>query len=137
MLCHGNTHRSPLAEAVLASVVGDERVRSRGVKPNAKGPAAKKVREYAERNGWDLGQHRAGTVTADDLAWADLILYMDEGNLRRLNAMGVADDRLKCLAEYVGITKISDPAFTPRGPDLEELLDLVVSSSLACAKLVK
>ena len=38
----------------------------------------------AAARGFDLSRHTAAQVTADDLAWADEILVMDDENLRQL-----------------------------------------------------
>jgi protein-tyrosine-phosphatase len=128
VLCHGNVCRSPLAGAVLARVLGAVRVRTAGVKPGARGPAAKKVREYAAARGHDLSAHRAREVTPDDYLWAGLVVYMDAGNRSRMSP----HENPVCLATYAGCDRIPDPAFTPRGPKLTALLDLVVRAAEAC-----
>lgn len=143
VVCHGNTHRSALAHAVLAGKLGDERVRSCGVKPGAKGPAAKKVREWAATKGYDLSNHRAREVSEDLLRWvnededrpAGIILYMDGGNLLRLETKHPGLE-LTCLAGYLDQTRIPDPAFIPRGPQLDTILELVVACSEECARRI-
>jgi protein-tyrosine-phosphatase len=98
-------------------------------------PASRKVREYAERLGYNLSQHRAVMVTTQDLRWADLILYMDTGNKERMGEVCTTEDHAKsrCLGHYVGKHRIPDPAFVPRGPELDALLGLVVRAAEACA----
>lgn len=140
VLCHGNVCRSPLAGAVLARGLGEDRVRTAGCKSYDSSrrppPAAKKVREYADRLGYDLSGHRARTVTQEDLAWAGLILYMDRGNQERMGEVLTTEmwTRARCLGMYVGLPSVPDPAFVPRGPELDRLLGLVVQASLAVGK---
>ncbi len=137
-MCHGNVCRSPLAGVVLADMIGQDRVRSRGVKLTAKGPAAKKVREYAERQGYDLSTHRAAPVTDDDYVWADLVVYMDAGNKERIvRPQSKAGLPLVCLGPYAGEERIPDPAFTTRGPRLNALLDLVVRAAQELGRAVR
>lgn len=107
------------------------------MKANASGPAAKKVREYALTKGIDLSNHRAQEATFHSLDWADVILYMDSGNLARLRSVGVDEAKLKCLGGYVGRDRIPDPAFVKRGPELNGLLQLVVEAAEAFAREVK
>ena len=108
---------------------------SRGVKPGCSGPAAKKVREWAAGRGYDLGRHRAVGLTDEDVRRADLVLYMDAGNLARLTSgWPEACAKARCLAEYVGEARIPDPAFVPRGPELDRLLGLVVGAAEAAGR---
>lgn len=123
VLCHGNRFRSPLAGAVLSGLLGADRVRTAGVKPDCKGRASPKVREYAETLDLDLNDHRSRTVTAEDFEWADVVVYMDEGNRTRALAMGASESKLVCL----GDPKIHDPGFLRRGPKLTAILDMIVA----------
>jgi len=140
VVCKGNVCRSPLAEVVLADVLGPCRVRSRALTPSAGGPAALKVREYAARVGYSLEDHRACPLLDEDLAWADVILYMSEANLRGLElrdawpAVVSRAVRVRSLGSYIGIDRIADPGFLPRGPRLEAVLGIVVQASLAAAR---
>jgi protein-tyrosine-phosphatase len=101
VLCHGNVNRSPLAHYIIQETLGRE-VRSAGVKPDASGPASRKLKRWAEAR-YDMAQgtpiadlytkvrphleqHRARPVTMDLLAWADRVILMDKGNLRHLEA---------------------------------------------------
>lgn len=100
VLCHGNVNRSPLCQYLLQESLGRE-VRSAGVKPDARGPASRKLRRWAaarwehlshDKRMWKLyervtsllEQHRARPLTDDLLLWADCIVLMDNGNLTRL-----------------------------------------------------
>ena len=130
VVCHGNICRSPLVAAVLTQAIGAERVRSRGLKESPKGPAAKKVRDYAEGIGIVLAEHRASALTTADVEWADLLIYMDGGNRKRLEGFKIPSKCVvKCLGDYVGLTRIDDPNFLPRGPELDRLLETVVAAA--------
>lgn len=109
-----------------------------GVGPSAGGSvAAKKVREYAAGIGLDLSQHRSQQVTAEMLAWADVVVYMDQRNLTRLRELEAREESLVCLGSAIGLHRIADPAYTPRGPELSRILDQVVETSRAIAKTLK
>jgi protein-tyrosine phosphatase len=92
LVCAGNICRSPTAEAVLRRLGSDHpsvdlEVRSRGTHDwNAGRRAHPAMTRIAAARGYDLSGHTAAQVTADDLAWADDILVMDDENLRQLAA---------------------------------------------------
>lgn len=142
VVCHGNICRSPLAWVVLVGELGAKHVRSAACKPyygkKTPPPAAKKIRDYATLHGYDLGQHRAKSVTPSDLLWADVVVYMDGGNLTRLKLIpGFVGTNAKCLGEWVGLPRIPDPNFIPRGEKLNKVLDDVVLAAKRCAEWVK
>ena len=89
-MCAGNICRSPTAEVVLRRLGSDHpsvalEVRSRGTHDwNAGRRASPGHDPDRRRRGYDLSRHTAAQVTADDLAWADEILVMDDENLRQL-----------------------------------------------------
>ena len=129
VVCHGNICRSPLAGAVLSSRLGSERVRDCGLKTHPGQICAKKIREYADREGYDLSDHRATQVTPGDVEWADIILFMDGGNYRRLQQLPGAEEKSCCLASYIEQERLADPAFISKGQKLEELLAQVVRAA--------
>ena len=83
ILCHGNKYRSPLCAAILKKVNPKLEVRSRGFRKDF-ARAAKPIREYAQSIGCNLEEHRSLEVEKDDLLWANLIIFMDPSNLKRL-----------------------------------------------------
>lgn len=121
--------------------LGKEYVRSGACKEygDKSPPAAKKVREFAAQVGLNLEQHRAISLSHEDCAWADLILYMDNGNYERMKELIPEADlpKAKCLATYIGKDRLPDPAFTARGAMLEKLLTWVVLAAEACARQLK
>lgn len=140
VLCHGNINRSPLCEAVLKEEFKDHPqvvVRSAALKPNAPSHrATRKMREAALDRGYDLDAHRAQEVTGKLLDWADLVVYMDGGNRRRLaqslDVEGLERD-CRCLALWAGepeVNRIPDPNFCKGDtPEFQSTVDLVVKCS--------
>ena len=143
VLCHGNICRSPLAAAVMLRA--GLAVTQAGLKEPEKGVgnklAPKKMRDWARENeGLDLSKHRSQGVTEAMLEKADLILYMDTGNMRRLERMweefklnkrrgpvySIARPLASFLAEPQG--RIGDPMF--QQPGTTEFL-------LICTQLVE
>lgn len=93
--------------------------------------AALKIREYAAEIGYDLSNHRSETLDTADIDWADLIVYMDGGNLRRLYMSPVSLPNLLCLGNVIGADRIPDPNYLPRGSELRAILRDVVKASEA------
>jgi protein-tyrosine-phosphatase len=95
-VCTGNTCRSPLAEA-LARGEAERRgwshleVASAGVSAVAGQGASEGALRVAERHGLPLDAHRSRPLTADLTAWADLILVMSPGHLRRVSELGAGE----------------------------------------------
>jgi protein-tyrosine phosphatase len=129
VVCHGNICRSPLAGEALKKELGKRAVvetagfRSMGQR------ASKKVREFALRNSLDLTFHRSKRVTGELLHWADVILYMDGGNEKRLREQSAPIEKMINLGQVVGLSRIPDPNFTPRGPKLDQILQLILTAS--------
>ncbi len=140
VVCHGNINRSPLAEAVLKLYAGSALdIRSSGfVNPNRR--AAKKMRDAATERGYDLSGHRSQLATRESLLWADLILYMDGGNYKRLLGMlngGAVNVVAKCLGEWSlpPQKRIPDPAFMRRDSNEFKLtVELIEESARRCVE---
>lgn len=110
VVCHGNICRSPLAGHILSILIGSDKVRDRGLKTKDGRIAAKKLRDWCEANGYNLGTHRSLQVTDEDFEWCDLVLYMDNSNLNKLKYLNV-EKPCKCLGAYISQEKIKDPNF--------------------------
>jgi low molecular weight protein-tyrosine phosphatase len=130
ILCHGNRYRSPFAMAALQYFLPDrkDKIRSAGFRPGSY-TVAKPVRDLALHYfGCDLSSHRSVIVTKELVDWADLILYMDGGNLKRLRDMFIPAEKLICLGSYCrpALSRIPDPAFlSSRGRDFVYVLDRI------------
>jgi tRNA threonylcarbamoyl adenosine modification protein (Sua5/YciO/YrdC/YwlC family) len=95
LVCSGNTCRSPMAEAIAAKLLADERglgvddleaagvaVISAGVFAMPGQPASPEAVEAMQKAGLDLSRHRSRTVTPELIREADLVLTMTEAHRR-------------------------------------------------------
>lgn len=148
MLCHANRWRSPLCAALLRKARPDLEVLSGGFKESGH-RAALPIREAAEGMGLDLAEHRSTQVIRFMVDQADLVIYMDGGQLRRLLKLcgkmdvgehddgfyvGVPDPKWKCLAWYVGHKRIPDPAFLGRGEEFAAAVQLIARATAVLAE---
>jgi len=113
-----------LAEAVIAKEIGRENVASAGFGQEGL-PVRKKIREYAAKHGLDLTDHRSVMATDEIFKQFNLVLYMDGGNLKRIPP----GTRVQGLGEYIGLKRIADPAFQPKGPATDKILNQIVEAS--------
>jgi protein-tyrosine-phosphatase len=125
VVCAGNICRSPTAEAVLRALGADDpavdlQVRSRGTHDwNVGRHAHPTMTRIAAERGYDLSRHIAAQVTADDLAWADDVLVMDDENHHQLAR------RYPNLIQHVRLldaTAIPDPGWWTKTPPTPTLL---------------
>ena len=121
-LCHGNICRSPMAEYVMKFLAAQARrseefrITSAAVSYEEEGngiypPAQRKLRE----EGIPFGTHRAHRITPSEYAQADLVIVMDQSNLRLLSRIVGPDTEGKVhkLLEYAGSTRdVADPWYT-------------------------
>jgi len=77
VVCHGNICRSPFAGRLLAVRTPGLDVRSAGLEAVEGRPAEEAACRAALAFGVDLADHIAHRMTAEDAAWADLILGME------------------------------------------------------------
>ena len=127
-VCLGNICRSPTAEGVLGSLAPKWEIDSAGtagwhIGKSPYGPAV----EAAGRRGIDLSKLRARQVTSSDFHDFDLILAMDEENLKDLESIRPAGARAELrlfldFAPQAGLTAVPDPYYTR---DFEGALDLI------------
>lgn len=121
-VCHGNICRSPLAEFLLkeavkrlklqdnfeiaSAAVSDEEI-GNGVYPP--------VKKILDKINIDCANKKARQITKQDLQNYDLIVLMDEMNLRYLHSMfhNFPKDKVKMLMEYTGTSRdVADPWYT-------------------------
>ncbi|RAI71773.1 low molecular weight phosphotyrosine protein phosphatase [Pseudomonas fluorescens] len=138
-VCLGNICRSPTAEGVLRHKLREAGLADRvevasagtgdwhvGKAPDKRSQAAAKLR------GYDLSAQRARQVTRADFATYDLILAMDNSNLRHLEALQPAQGKAELdlfLRRYQSpIDEVPDPYYDgERG--FEQVLDLIERAS--------
>ena len=139
-VCLGNICRSPTAEGVLRTLAARE-APELPLEVDSAGPAGYHVGEppdprtqqAAARRGYNLTALRARVVEPADFERFDLILGMDEENLRvlRRRAPTHSHERLRLLLDFApesGSRDVPDPYYG--GPNgFEEVLDLVEAAT--------
>ena len=142
-VCLGNICRSPTAEGVLrhklraAGLADQVEVASAGTGEWHIGKAPdKRSQQAALRRGYDLSAQRAQQVSRADFARYELILAMDQSNLRNLKAMQPAQGKAELdlfLRRYDGaVDEVPDP-YDDGEQGFEQVLDLIEA---ACDLLV-
>ena len=122
-VCTGNICRSPMAEFVFKKLVreagreGDFSIVSAATSAEELGnpvypPARKKLREH----GIDCAGKTARQLTRADYALWDLIIGMDQANLRNMQRLfgGDPEGKLRLLLDYSGRpgASVADPWYT-------------------------
>ena len=122
-VCTGNICRSPMAEFVMKKLVreagreGDFSIASAATSAEELGnpvypPARKKLREH----GIDCAGKTARQLTRADYALWDLIIGMDQANLRNMQRLfgGDPEGKLRLLLDYSGRpgASVADPWYT-------------------------
>ena len=135
-LCLGNICRSPAAEAITrakAQAAGlDVEFDSAGTGDwHVGAPPYAPMIAAAQARGYDLGALRARQIGPQDYAGFDLILAMDENNLRDVLDQAPRDMRAQVqmfLEGPAGPQDVPDPYFTR---DFEASLDLIEAGAEA------
>ena len=121
-VCHGNICRSPMAEFVMKDLVDKAgladafEIASAATSSEELGnpvypPARRKLAEH----GIGCAGKTARRLTADDYDEYDLLIGMDDANLRNMRRLFGGDPDGKCclLLEYIGSTRgVADPWYT-------------------------
>ena len=138
-VCLGNLCRSPTAEGVLrhklreAGLADQIEVASAGTGEWHVGKAPdKRSQAAAKLRGYDLSAQRAQQVTRADFATYDLILAMDNSNLRHLKALqpakGKAELDLFLRRFQSELDEVPDPYYDG-DQGFEQVLDLIERAS--------
>jgi len=138
-VCLGNICRSPTAEGVLrhklreAGLADQIEVASAGTGEWHVGKAPdKRSQAAAKLRGYDLSAQRAQQVTRADFATYDLILAMDNSNLRHLQALqpakGKAELDLFLRRFQSELDEVPDPYYDG-DQGFEQVLDLIERAS--------
>ncbi|WP_129778807.1 low molecular weight protein-tyrosine-phosphatase [Peristeroidobacter soli] len=135
-VCMGNLCRSPTAEGVFRQILSSDapdlqiEIDSAGTHDFHVGsPPDSRSIAAARRRGIDLSSLRARMVTAEDFALYDLILAMDEENLRELRrrAPAVHHERIRLMMEFAPDAPsrfVPDPYYGG-AQGFEDVLDLL------------
>lgn len=138
-VCLGNICRSPTAEGVLrhklreAGLAEQIEVASAGTGDWHVGKAPdKRSQAAAKLRGYDLSAQRAQQVTRADFASYDLILAMDNSNLRNLKTLQPAKGKAELdlfLRRYQSeVDEVPDPYYDG-DQGFEQVLDLIERAS--------
>ncbi len=139
-VCLGNICRSPTAEGVLRHLAAIEapqlalEIDSAGTAGYHIGaPPDPRSQRAALRRGIDISGLRARRIAVQDFARFDLILAMDQENLRELQTQRPRDARaaLKLFLEYapdLALREVPDPYYRDAGA-FEQVLDLTTAAA--------
>lgn len=118
-LCHGNICRSPMAEFVMQDIlkkrgIADCEIISRAARNDEVGsdtyPPALRV---LDAHGIRHARRAAMLITAAEFAYADLVVVMDDENVRDLTRKFGPSDKVVKLMSLVGETRdVADPWYT-------------------------
>ncbi|WP_147645032.1 low molecular weight protein-tyrosine-phosphatase [Treponema pectinovorum] len=121
-VCHGNICRSPMAEMVMKHLVkmsGLQKeffIESAACRRDEIGsPIHRGTVSVLKEKGIEFTDHRAVLVKKDDFSFYDLIIAMDEENIRDLTRLADKDERHKIhkMLEYTGQSRdVADPWYT-------------------------
>jgi protein-tyrosine phosphatase len=112
VVCYGNICRSPFAAALLARERGGLFVRSAGFAATAGRPAEPATLRAAARFGVALDAHAARRLSAEDVAWSDLVLAMEGHHVARITALRrVESSKVRLLGDFLPAPpfRIDDP----------------------------
>lgn len=134
-VCLGNICRSPTAEAVFAQMAVAQGLKVQVDSAGTSGwhiaePPYGPMQEAAHRRGYDLSPLRARQFVAQDFEGFDLIIVMDQANLKAVNAQRPAENTTPVVRflDYgqTGQGDVPDPYYTR---DFDLTLDLVEQAS--------
>lgn len=124
-VCHGNICRSPMAEFIFkdrvkklgregAFEVASAAVSTEEIRKGVGNPVYPPAKAELKKHGISCDGKRAQLLREEDGEYYDLLLCMDEGNVRRARKIVGAKNADKCkkLLEFVGGGEVADPWYT-------------------------
>ena len=121
-VCHGNICRSPMAEFVMKKMVADAgkkeafEIASAATSTEELGnsvyPPARRV---LNAHGIDCSGKFARQITSRDYQYYDLLIGMDNANMRNMKRAfgGDPENKLRLLLEYTGVRcEVADPWYS-------------------------
>ena len=130
VVCVGNICRSPMAEAVLRDALKEQEiiiVESAGLSAMVDWPASEHAEVLMAERGLDISSHRARQLTPELIQKADLILVMETGHKKAIEAEDVtARGKVFRLGEWRD-TEIDDPYRQSKAAYVEALTEIDAS----------
>ncbi len=119
-VCHGNICRSPMAEYVMRHLVEQRGIQESFLIDSAATSSEEignsvhtGTRRMLESQGIYCGDHRARRISARDAGKWDLIVVMDEPNVRNARRILGPDADVHKLLEFAGSNRdVADPWYT-------------------------
>lgn len=124
-LCHGNICRSPMAEFILKDMVKKQgredefyiascATSTEEIWRGVGNPIYPPARRELAKHGIDCGGKRAVQITEEDYSKYDIILCMDDNNMRNIKYIIPSDPQNKIhkLMDFVGGGNVADPWYT-------------------------
>jgi protein-tyrosine-phosphatase len=142
-VCTGNVSRSFLAEMLLKYEIKRHRleniaVSSAGLYAYQGMPADPKIIDYLSMTGVPWENHRARTVTKEDVELADLILVMEKAHLEALTSQWPqAKDKMELLSKYIAPDQTEDDIIDPYGGSLYHYRVTQAQITMAIRSLVR
>lgn len=132
VVCVGNICRSPMAEAVLRHALKEPEeiiVESAGLGAMVDWPASEHAEVLMAERGLDISSHRARQLTPELIQKADLILVMETGHKKAIEAEDVtARGKVFRLGEWRD-TEIDDPYRQSKAAYVEALTEIDASAA--------
>lgn len=121
-ICHGNICRSPMAEFIMKDIVkkkgieDDFYIRSAATSTEELGnPVYRPARELLERHGISCDDKRARRIVKSDYEDFDMLIGMDEANIRNMHYAfgGDPEGKIYKLLTFAGEDRdVADPWYT-------------------------
>lgn len=125
-VCLGNICRSPSAEGVFREMSSAQTDSAGTGGWHVGAPPYGAMLEAASRRGYDFSDLRARQFTAQDFEAFDLIIGMDDSNIRNIEALRPKgnDTPVRLFTDYADtpMTEVPDPYYTR---DFDGALDLI------------
>lgn len=124
-VCHGNICRSPMAEFILKDMVKKQgredeffiascATSTEEIWRGVGNPVYPPARRELAKHGIDCGGKRAVQITEEDYSKYDIIICMDDNNMRNIKYIIPSDpqSKIRKLMDFVGGGNVADPWYT-------------------------
>ena len=124
-LCHGNICRSPMAEFILKDLVKKQgredeffiascATSTEEIRRGVGNPVYPPARRELAKHGIDCRGKSAVQITEEDYSKYDIIICMDDNNMRNIKYIIPSDpqSKIRKLMDFVGGGNVADPWYT-------------------------